>query len=72
MSFLYKSSFDKANRSFGASFRGAGMAEGRESVGVSELSGRDCPDLRRGLEDLGITERVQFSDEVTACDCMEK
>ena len=72
MSFLYKSSFDKASQSFGASFRGVGMAEGRESVGVSVLSGRDCPALRRWLEDLGSSERVQFLDEVTACDRMEK
>ncbi|CAM5179932.1 3-deoxy-8-phosphooctulonate synthase [Oligella ureolytica] len=39
--FIFKSSFDKANRSSGTSFRGPGMAEGleiladvRESLGV--------------------------------------
>ena len=45
VSFIYKSSFDKANRSSGSSFRGVGMAEGlsilaevRESVGVPVLA----------------------------------
>lgn len=43
--FIYKSSFDKANRSSGTSFRGVGMSEGlsilaevRESVGVPVLT----------------------------------
>ncbi len=43
--FIYKSSFDKANRSSGASFRGVGMTEGlailaevRERVGVPVLA----------------------------------
>ena len=43
--FIYKSSFDKANRSSGASFRGPGMDEGlriladvREAIGVPVLT----------------------------------
>lgn len=49
--FLYKSSFDKANRSSGASFRGVGMNEGlsilaevRESVGVPVLTDVHAPE----------------------------
>ena len=45
MPFIYKSSFDKANRSSGSSFRGVGMTEGlsilaevRETVGVPVLT----------------------------------
>ena len=44
--FIYKSSFDKANRSSGTSFRGPGMDEGlkilsdvRSAIGVPVLSG---------------------------------
>ena len=51
VSFLYKSSFDKANRSSGSSFRGVGMAEGlsilaevRESVGVPVLTDVHTPE----------------------------
>lgn len=51
MPFLYKSSFDKANRSSGASFRGVGMAEGlsiladvRERVGVPVLTDVHSPE----------------------------
>ena len=51
VSFIYKSSFDKANRSSGASFRGVGMAEGlsiladvRESVGVPVLTDVHTPE----------------------------
>lgn len=50
MSFVYKSSFDKANRSSRASFRGVGMAEGlsilaevREKVGVPVLTDVHLP-----------------------------
>jgi len=32
--FIYKSSFDKANRSSGASFRGVGMTEGGQAGGA--------------------------------------
>ncbi len=49
--FIYKSSFDKANRSSGASFRGVGMSEGlsilaevRESVGVPVLTDVHTPE----------------------------
>lgn len=49
--FIYKSSFDKANRSSGASFRGVGMAEGlsiladvRERVGVPVLTDVHTPE----------------------------
>ncbi|MDY0049637.1 MAG: 3-deoxy-8-phosphooctulonate synthase, partial [Halothiobacillaceae bacterium] len=45
ISFIYKSSFDKANRSSGASFRGPGLAEGlriletvRQQIGVPVLT----------------------------------
>lgn len=51
VSFIYKSSFDKANRSSGASFRGVGMAEGlsilaevRERVGVPVLTDVHTPE----------------------------
>lgn len=51
MPFLYKSSFDKANRSSGASYRGVGMAEGlsilaevRERVGVPVLTDVHTPE----------------------------
>lgn len=50
MPFVYKSSFDKANRSSGSSFRGVGMAEGlsiladvREKVGVPVLTDVHLP-----------------------------
>lgn len=49
--FIYKSSFDKANRSSGVSFRGVGMAEGlsilaevRECVGVPVLTDVHTPE----------------------------
>ncbi|WP_303237084.1 3-deoxy-8-phosphooctulonate synthase [uncultured Bilophila sp.] len=49
--FIYKSSFDKANRSSGRAFRGVGMAEGlsilaevRESVGVPVLTDVHAPE----------------------------
>ena len=49
--FIYKSSFDKANRSSGASFRGVGMTEGlailaevRERVGVPVLTDVHAPE----------------------------
>ncbi len=49
--FIYKSSFDKANRSSSASFRGVGMAEGlsilaevRECVGVPVLTDVHTPE----------------------------
>ena len=51
IAFIYKSSFDKANRSSGASFRGVGMAEGlsiladvRERVGVPVLTDVHTPE----------------------------
>jgi len=51
MPFIYKSSFDKANRSSAASFRGVGMGEGldilaevRESVGVPVLTDVHAPE----------------------------
>lgn len=51
MPFVYKSSFDKANRSSRASFRGVGMAEGlsilaevREKVGVPVLTDVHLPE----------------------------
>lgn len=51
MSFIYKSSFDKANRSSGTSFRGVGMGEGlsiladvRVSVGVPVLTDVHAPE----------------------------
>ena len=51
VSFIYKSSFDKANRSSGASFRGVGMTEGlailaevRERVGVPVLTDVHAPE----------------------------
>ena len=50
MPFVYKSSFDKANRSSSSSFRGVGMAEGlsilaevREKVGVPVLTDVHSP-----------------------------
>ncbi len=49
VSFIYKSSFDKANRSSGASFRGVGMAEGlvhkAPCDGPNMLALRDLPPL---------------------------
>lgn len=51
ISFLYKSSFDKANRTSGASFRGPGMDEGldilaevRDTVGVPVLTDVHTPE----------------------------
>ena len=51
ISFIYKSSFDKANRTSGSSFRGVGMVEGlsilsevRESVGVPVLTDVHTPE----------------------------
>lgn len=51
MPFVYKSSFDKANRSSGSSFRGVGMAEGlsiladvREKVSVPVLTDVHLPE----------------------------
>lgn len=51
ISFIYKSSFDKANRTSGSSFRGVGMVEGlsilsevRESVGVPVVTDVHTPE----------------------------
>lgn len=51
VSFIYKSSFDKANRTSGSSFRGVGMVEGlsilsevRESVGVPVVTDVHTPE----------------------------
>ena len=38
---IYKSSFDKANRSSGASFRGPGMEEGLSVPDLPECDGRE-------------------------------
>lgn len=59
MPFVYKSSFDKANRSSGASFRGVGMAEGlsilanvREKVGVPVLTDVHLPEQAKPVAEV--------------------
>ncbi len=45
--FIYKSSYDKANRSSGKSFRGLGMDEGSANPGGGEAAGRRARADRR-------------------------
>ena len=59
MPFVYKSSFDKANRSSGSSFRGVGMAEGlsilaevREKVGVPVLTDVHLPEQAKPVSEV--------------------
>lgn len=59
MPFVYKSSFDKANRSSRASFRGVGMAEGlsilaevREKVGVPVLTDVHLPEQAKPVAEV--------------------
>lgn len=59
MPFVYKSSFDKANRSSGSSFRGVGMAEGlsiladvREKVGVPVLTDVHLPEQAKPVAEV--------------------
>lgn len=59
MPFVYKSSFDKANRSSGASFRGVGMAEGlsiladvREKVDVPVLTDVHLPEQAKPVAEV--------------------
>ena len=59
MPFVYKSSFDKANRSSGSSFRGVGMTEGlsiladvREKVGVPVLTDVHLPDQAKPVAEV--------------------
>ena len=59
MPFVYKSSFDKANRSSGSAFRGVGMAEGlsiladvREKVEVPVLTDVHLPEQARPVADV--------------------
>ena len=59
MPFVYKSSFDKANRSSGASFRGVGMAEGlsiladvREKLDVLVLTDVHLPEQAKPVADV--------------------
>ena len=59
MPFVYKSSFDKANRSSGASFRGVGMAEGlsiladvREKIGIPVLTDVHLPEQARPVAEV--------------------
>lgn len=59
MPFVYKSSFDKANRSSGSSFRGVGMAEGlsilaavREKVDVPVLTDVHLPEQAKPVAEV--------------------
>ncbi|OUO50792.1 3-deoxy-8-phosphooctulonate synthase [Desulfovibrio sp. An276] len=59
MPFVYKSSFDKANRSSGSSFRGVGMAEGlsilaevRDKVGVPVLTDVHLPEQAKPVAEV--------------------
>lgn len=59
MPFVYKSSFDKANRSSGASFRGVGMSEGlsilaevREKVDVPVLTDVHLPEQAKPVAEV--------------------
>ncbi len=59
MPFVYKSSFDKANRSSGSSFRGVGMTEGlsiladvREKVGVPVLTDVHLPEQAKPVAEV--------------------
>ena len=59
MPFVYKSSFDKANRSSGNSYRGVGMAEGlsilaevREKVGVPVLTDVHLPEQAKPVAEV--------------------
>ena len=59
MPFVYKSSFDKANRSSGASYRGVGMAEGlsiladvREKVDVPVLTDVHLPEQAKPVAEV--------------------
>ena len=59
MPFVYKSSFDKANRSSGASFRGVGMAEGlsiladvREKLDVPVLTDVHLPEQAKPVAEV--------------------
>jgi 2-dehydro-3-deoxyphosphooctonate aldolase (KDO 8-P synthase) len=78
MLFIFKSSFDKANRSSGASFRGPGMEEGlriletvRDSLGVPVLTDvHDIPQVKPVAEVVDVLQTPAFlarqTDFITA------
>lgn len=77
--FIFKSSFDKANRSSGTSFRGPGMAEGldilaevRESLGVPVLTDvHDATQISAVAEAVDVLQTPAFlcrqTDFIRAC-----
>ncbi|CAM5180600.1 3-deoxy-8-phosphooctulonate synthase [Oligella ureolytica] len=77
--FIFKSSFDKANRSSGTSFRGPGMAEGleiladvRESLGVPVLTDvHDLTQIAAVAEAVDVLQTPAFlcrqTDFIRAC-----
>jgi 3-deoxy-D-arabino-heptulosonate 7-phosphate (DAHP) synthase len=48
LTYVFKASFDKANRSAGASFRGPGLAPAQAWTGVGSLIGPPCSARGRG------------------------
>ncbi len=76
--FIFKSSFDKANRSSGTSFRGPGLEEGlrilekvREQIGVPVLTDvHDIPQIKRVAEVVDVLQTPAFlarqTDFITA------